>query len=46
MLLAGGVTKLDYAVLVDPKTLQPVEEVTDDTMALIAAHVGNTPLDR
>ena len=43
-LLAGGVTEIDYAALVDPKTLQAVDAVADDSVALIAAHVGNTRL--
>ena len=43
-LLAGGVTEIDYAALVDPQTLQAVDEVADDSVALIAAHVGNTRL--
>lgn len=39
-----GVDQIDYAVLVDQKTLQPVESLSGPTMALIAAHVGNTRL--
>ncbi len=44
ILIAGGVTDVDYATLVDSQTLQAVADVTDDTIALIAAHVGNTRL--
>ena len=44
ILQAGGVTQIDYAALVDPLTLQSIEIVTDDTMAVIAAYVGQTRL--
>ncbi len=43
-LLAGGITNIDYATLVDSRTLQPADQVTDDTFALIAAYVGTTRL--
>ncbi len=43
-LVASGITDIDYATLVDPRTLQAVDEVTEETMALIAVHVGNTRL--
>ncbi|MFO7905069.1 MAG: pantoate--beta-alanine ligase [Planctomycetota bacterium] len=44
VLVAGGVTEIEYATLVDPRTLLPVDTVTVDTMALIAARVGATRL--
>ncbi|MFW6170119.1 MAG: pantoate--beta-alanine ligase, partial [Planctomycetota bacterium] len=44
VLSAGGVTDIEYATLVDPRTLLPVDLVTADTMALIAARVGVTRL--
>ncbi len=40
----SGITQIDYVALVDPQTLESVNSVTADTMALIAAHVGNTRL--
>jgi pantoate--beta-alanine ligase len=44
ILTSGGVDDIDYAALVDPESLQPVQEVNGDTMALIAARVGTTRL--
>ena len=43
-LLAGDVTEIEYATVADPRTLQPIEEATSDSMALIAAGVGSTRL--
>ncbi len=40
----NGITKIDYATLVDPETLAEVNRVSDKTIALIAAYVGNTRL--
>ena len=36
--------RLDYATVVDPETLQPLETVQKDVLALIAAQVGATRL--
>jgi pantoate--beta-alanine ligase len=38
------VTRIDYAALADPDTLQPVTTIEGPTMALVAAHVGKTRL--
>jgi pantoate--beta-alanine ligase len=35
---------LDYAAVVDPETLEPLETVTDSARAIIAARVGRTRL--
>ncbi len=44
-LATEGVTKIDYVALADPDTLAPVEDVVSPgTVALIAAHVGQTRL--
>ncbi len=43
-LLESGIEKIDYAVIVDPQTLQEAPEASDDSIALIAAHVGKTRL--
>lgn len=51
-LLAGGreefarenSVRLDYFEIVDPETLDPVEEVSRDTLVAVAAYVGNTRL--
>ncbi len=37
-------TKLDYAVVVDADTLEPIEVVDRRAVALVAAHVGTTRL--
>lgn len=39
-----GVDVIDYAVLADPVTLQPVTEIQGPVIALIAVHVGQTRL--
>lgn len=44
MLIDGGVTSVDYAVVADPETLATAEFVTLPVVALIAAHVGKTRL--
>jgi pantoate--beta-alanine ligase len=43
-LTALGVDGIDYAVLADPVTLQPVTEIQEPVIALIAAYVGQTRL--
>lgn len=40
----GPVDKIDYAVIRDPHTLQPIDTATGQSVALIAAHVGQTRL--
>lgn len=40
----AGIEKIDYVAIVDPRTLQPVNEVAVGTMALVAAYVGKTRL--
>ena len=35
---------IDYVALVDPQTLTPVTQVSDNTIALAAAYVGSTRL--
>lgn len=44
MLIDGGVTSVDYAVVADPKTLNTAESISLPVVALIAAHVGTTRL--
>ncbi|KAA5545850.1 pantoate--beta-alanine ligase [Roseiconus nitratireducens] len=39
-----GVDAIDYAMLADPITLEPLKTVGDHAVALIAAHVGTTRL--
>ena len=36
--------RIDYVALVDPETLQSVEEVIDPTLALLAVKIENTRL--
>jgi len=43
-LQAGGVSRVDYAVVVAPDTLEPVAEIVQPSLALIAAYVGTTRL--
>jgi len=43
-LIAAEVDRIDYVALADPETLVPVTEVKPGTVALIAAHVGQTRL--
>ncbi len=43
-LIESGVDRIDYAALVDPVTLQPVERVQQRTVAIVAAVVGPTRL--
>jgi pantoate--beta-alanine ligase len=43
-LIAGGVTKIDYAVVADPRTLKLVAHIAGPVVLLIAAWVGSTRL--
>ena len=38
----GG--KIDYAAMIDPKTLQPVSDAASETLIAVAAYFGNTRL--
>ena len=40
----AGIDQIDYVALADRETLQPRDEIGDQTVALIAAHVGSTRL--
>lgn len=44
VLAAAGVSRIDYVALADSYTLEPVAEIQDSAIALIAAHVGTTRL--
>jgi pantoate--beta-alanine ligase len=44
VLQAAGITRIDYATLVDPQTLHELNELTGPARALIAAYVGSTRL--
>ena len=44
LLTAAPVDHIDYVAIADPRTLEPVEQIVPDTMALIAAHIGGTRL--
>ena len=39
-----GVSRVDYAAVVDPETLEPVLQVTGPAVVLVAAYVGSTRL--
>jgi pantoate--beta-alanine ligase len=39
-----GIDRLDYAVIVDPESLQPLETIETTAVALIAGHLGATRL--
>jgi pantoate--beta-alanine ligase len=43
-LLEAGIAGIDYAVVVDRNSLQPIDSANDDSVALIAARVGKTRL--
>lgn len=43
-LIDGGVTELDYAVVADPDTLQPLDPIRLPCVLLVAAFVGQTRL--
>jgi pantoate--beta-alanine ligase len=44
VLAEAGITRIDYATLVDPQTLQEVHALTGPTRAILAVHVGSTRL--
>ncbi len=44
ILADAAIGQIDYVALVDPQTLTPVTQVTDNTIALAAAYVGSTRL--
>ncbi len=44
VLRAARVDRIDYVAIVDPESLEPVEQVDRPSQALIAAHVGSTRL--
>jgi pantoate--beta-alanine ligase len=44
MLIDGGVTSVDYAVIANPKTLETPETIQLPVVALVAGHVGKTRL--
>ena len=44
VLEAEALLEIDYVKLVDPTTLQPVDEVTGEAYLLLAVRVGNTRL--
>ena len=44
MLIDGGVSSIDYAVIADPSTLRPFDAIQLPAVALVAAHVGKTRL--
>ena len=39
-----SVDKIDYAVVVQPETLRPLDQLDSSAIALIAAYVGQTRL--
>lgn len=40
----AGVDRVDYAAIVDPESLEPIETITREAVALIAARLGETRL--
>jgi pantoate--beta-alanine ligase len=44
MLIDGGVTSIDYAVIADPETLETADTISLPVVALVAAYVGKTRL--
>jgi pantoate--beta-alanine ligase len=44
ILAAAGFTRIDYAVLADAETLQPLREIHRPLVALVAAYLGGTRL--
>jgi len=44
LILAAESAKIDYIALVDPETLQPVEEIGGRTLAAVAVRLGTTRL--
>jgi pantoate--beta-alanine ligase len=43
-MIDGGVTRIDYAAVADPETLEPLETVRRPLVLLVAAWVGSTRL--
>ncbi len=43
-LQAGPVDAIDYAAIVDPQTLRPCDQLQQQTLAIVAARVGDTRL--
>ena len=43
-LTGAGIEKIDYVAVVDPDTLEPLRQIDNCGVALIAAHVGTTRL--
>ena len=43
-LAGGGITDVDYVVVTDPVTLEPLERINAPARALVAARVGSTRL--
>jgi pantoate--beta-alanine ligase len=43
-ILAAAAVELDYAAIVDPETLEPIDEAQPGSVALVAARVGRTRL--
>jgi len=44
VILTAGDARIDYAVLVDPDTLEPIEEITGPTVAALAVKIEDTRL--
>jgi len=44
VILSAGDARIDYIALVDPRTFQPVEEITAPTLAALAVKIENTRL--
>jgi pantoate--beta-alanine ligase len=44
MLINSGISSIDYAVIADPRTLRPVDEIRLPVVILIAVRVGETRL--
>lgn len=44
LLIDGGVTRVDYVMIADPESLEPMDEIQLPVVALIAAFVGKTRL--
>lgn len=43
-LIDGGMDSIDYAVIADGQTLESLNVISDDAVALVAGHVGRTRL--
>ena len=44
VIMAAEGARIDYVALVDPDTLEPVEEITGPALAAVAVHIENTRL--